>query len=145
MQSQVYSGARVAVKINGRDVAAAFVLSYHISTQAIEVETVDNVFPAEIMPTRIRASLSLRVYRTPDNDPVLDQIVAGLPSIHQKNHQDSFTQGRYIQIDIRDSNDKTIMYFPKAWVTDRQGGVSAGDFLTETWNVIAQNYTGPSS
>lgn len=143
MLPQVYSGARATISINKDMVAAAFVADYSIETRATEVETIDMVFPAELAPERVRISMNLKVYRTPYNDPVRDNIAPGLNEIGQKS-QYGFAESPYISIEIKDDLDQTILYLPRCWVVRRTGSASAGDFLTETWSIIAMDYVGPS-
>ncbi len=144
MMPQLYTGAKVSISIGGKLVAAAFVADYSIRTKASELETIDNVFPAELAPERIQVELSLKVYRHPDNDPVLDKIVAGSGSLGQS-EQTAFTQAPYIYLEIKDHNDQTILHVPKAWVNRRSGAMSAGDFLTEIWAVSGIGYFGPQN
>jgi len=144
MISQVYSGAKATISINGSIVAAAFVADYSIDTRASEIETIDSVFPLELAPERIRVSLNLRVYRSPDNDPVKDKIAPGRADMGQS-AQFGFTQANYLSIEIKDNNDQTIVYMPKAWLVRRSGGMSSGDFLVETWQIISLGYMGPTS
>lgn len=143
MIPQIYSGAKATIKINDQVVAAAFVADYSIDTKASELETLDSVFPMELSPERIRISLNMRVYRTSDNDPILDDIAPGSPDVGQA-AQYSFTQAKYLTIEIKDNYDKTILYLPKCWLIRRSGSMNAGDFLIESWQIIAMGYMGPS-
>lgn len=142
MQPQLYSGARTTVQINGETVAAGFVSSWDISTSASELDTVDTVFPVELVPDRIRVAMQIRVYRTPDNDPVVLGIAPGGSMIGQA-EQAAFTQSRYIQILVKDNLDQTILHIPKAWITRRSVTVSTGDFMTENWSITGIGYYGP--
>lgn len=140
--TQLYNGAKATVMINNVIVAAAFVADYVIETRASELETIDSVTPIELMPERIRVSLSLRVYRSPDNDPVRDKIAPGRADLGAQ-AQYGFTQANYITVEIKDNYDQTILYIPKCWVVSRSGNMSAGDFIVETWSILGMGYFGP--
>lgn len=142
MMPQIYTGARATIQINGETVEAGFVASWNIDTSATEIETLDNVFPAELAPERIRVSMSLKVYRTPDNDPSKSKFVASIGDIN-KPEQDAFTQAKYLTVNVKDSLDQTIFYVPKAWLVRRSASVSIGDFLVETWAITGIGYYGP--
>lgn len=144
MQPSLLSGAKVEILIGDKIVAAAFVADYSIETKGMEIEALDSVFPIEIAPDRIRVSMNLKVYRTPDNDPVLDKFTPGANALGQT-EQSAFTQSRYISLKVRDNYKNNIMTFPKAWITRRSGSVQVGDFLTENWAVLAIGYYGPQS
>lgn len=144
--TQLYCGAKATVMINNTIVAAAFVADYRIDTSASPLETIDVVTPVELMPERIRVSLNLRVYRSPDNDPVRDKYAPGrIEDTVGPSAQYGFTQAKYITIEIKDNNDQTILYMPKCWLTSRSGSMSAGDFIVETWSIIGMGYMGPAS
>lgn len=139
---QLYSGARATVVINGQPVVAAHVADWTIETRATEIETLDCVFPLEIAPDRVRVSMNLRVYRTPDNDPVASDFIAGSNTQGQP-EQNAFTQAKYISVEIRDSNDATICYLPRAWIVRRSASLAHGDFMTETWAIVSMGFMGP--
>ena len=143
MISQVYSGAKATILINNKVVAAAFVADYSIDTRATEIEALDYVYPFEIAPERIRVNMSLRVYRTPDNDPVLDEFAPGRADLGTQG-QYGFTQARYITIEIKDNYDQTILYLPQCWLVRRSGSMNAGEFLVENWSITSIGYMGPS-
>lgn len=143
MQSQLLNGAKCTISMNGAQVAAAFVADYSLETMAQEIETIDSVFPAEIAPTRIRVSMNLRVYRSPDNDPIQDGYISSASALGQT-EQTAFLSGKYLYIEIKDNLDNTILVIPKAWIVRRTGSMSAGDFLTENWSIIGRGYYGPA-
>lgn len=140
---QLYSGARCQVLINGEVVAAAFVADWSIDTSATQIECIDSVFPYEIAPDRVRVSMNLRVYRSPDNDPVLDGYAPGTNSIGQS-EQEGFTQAKYISLEIKDNNNKTIIYLPRAWIVRRSSSMAHGEFLIENWSIVSIGFIGPS-
>jgi hypothetical protein len=144
MLPQVYSGARCVVSINGTPIAAGFVADYTIETRATEIETVDSVIPGELAPERIRVAMNLRVYRTPDNDPILSGYAPGSASLGQT-EQKAFSQSKYLYIEIKDTNDRTVMHIPKAWLVRRSGQLQMGDLMTESWSIIGMQYLGPTT
>jgi len=144
MQGQVYTGARATCSINGELVGAAFVTDYSIETKVTEIETIDSSFPAEIAPDRIRVAMNLRVYRTPDNDPVLTGIAPGGAAIGET-EQINFLTSDYILIEIKDRLDQTILHIPKAMITRRSASINMGDLMTENWSIVGIGYLGPTS
>jgi len=143
MLPQVYSGARCVVSINGQPVAAGFVADYTIETRASEIDAIDMVFPAEIAPERIRVAMNLRVYRTPDNDPVIADVAPGSANLGAA-EQKAFTQAKYLYVEIKDLNDRTVFHIPKAWLVRRSGALNMGDLMTEAWGIIGIGYLGPT-
>lgn len=140
MQPQVISGARVLCKINNQGVAG-FVLDYQIDTEGTVLQGIDNIFPDEIAPNNVMAFMTLRVYRTPDNDPVAARFA---PGGDQAGAQADFTESPYVTIEVRDRvTDKTVLYFPKAWIAKRSGSVEAQGLLAETWSVKGIGFFGP--
>lgn len=145
MQPQVFNGSRATLSINGDVVAAAFVSDYTIETRAQEIETIDDVFPAELAPERIRVNMSLKVYRTPDNDPIQERYAPGAAKLGTA-EQTAFLSKAYIYVEIKDRiTGQTIFHIPKAWLVRRSGSVQVHDFLTETWSIIGLGYFGPTS
>jgi hypothetical protein len=143
MQPQVLSGQRTILKINNEIVGAGFVLDYSIETQDTVIQGIDNVLADEIAPNSINVSMSIRVYRTPDNDPVATLIA---PLGDSANVQDAFPKSPYITIEVRDkTTDKTILFLPKAFVTRRSGSVEAEGLLTETWSIKSIGFQGPGA
>lgn len=143
MQPTVYSGARVTISIGGDQVAAGFVADYNLETGAQPLDTLDSVFPLELMPTRITVSMNLRVYRHPDNDPVISGFAPGSANVGQT-EQTAFLSTPYIFIDVKDNFDNTILTIPRAMLIRRSGSVSTGDFLTESWAIQGIGFYGPS-
>lgn len=141
MQPQLLTGSKITVSISGNVIGAGFVLSYELDTGAQEINTIDNVFPSELAPNRIRVSLSMKVYRTKDNDPVSNGISPGSASLGQA-EQKAFTQSPYVSIEVKDNFDATVLSIPKAWVHRRSASVAVGDFLTESWTVTGIGFYG---
>jgi hypothetical protein len=130
--------------MGGKPVAAAFVADYTLETRASEIETIDNVFPAEIAPERVRVNMNLRVYRTPDNDPVLEKQAPG-SNLSGQIEQLAFSQSKYVFVEIKDNLGNNVMVIPKAMVIRRSGVMSAGEFLTESWQIVGIGFLGPQT
>jgi hypothetical protein len=142
MQPSLYVGAKCTFKINDDIVAAGFVAGYQIATSITEIETLDNVFPSELAPSRIRVTMDVKVYRHPDNDPVASGFAPGYPSVGSV-HQTQFLSSKYLTVTIKDSLDNNIIHLPKAWLVSRSGSMGAQDFVTETWSITGMGYFGP--
>ena len=143
MQPQLLTGSKITVSISGNVVGAGYVLSYELDTSGREILTLDNVFPSEIAPTRVGVSMSMRVYRTKDNDPVVTRIAPGSASLG-KAEQKAFTESNYVSIEVKDHFDATVLHIPKAWVHKRSASVAVGDFLTENWTISGIGFHGPA-
>ena len=141
MQPQVYAGWRVVCKANNQIVAAGFVVDYNIETAETTIQGIDNVFPDELAPQNVSVTMTLRVYRTANNDPVALGIA---PQGDNANAQKEFTESPYITIEIRDKiTDKTVIFLPKAWLFRRSGSAEAENLMTETWSIKSIGYFGP--
>jgi hypothetical protein len=142
MQPQLLTGAKITVSISGNVVGAGHVLSYELETGARDITTIDNVFPAELAPNRIRVNMGMRVYRSKDNDPVAEGIAPGSASLGQA-EQKAFTESPYVRIEVKDHFDATVLCIPKAWIQRRSASVAVGDFLTENWTISGIGFYGP--
>lgn len=143
MQPQVIAGWRVLVKVNNENFAAGSVLDYSIGTSAYEINTVDLVIPFELAPQRITVDMTLRVFRTPENDPAALGIS---PQGQSGNVQDYFTRSEYITVEVRDKiTDQIVIALPKAWIVRRTGGGEAEGLFMETWNIRSIGYQGPEA
>jgi hypothetical protein len=143
MIPQVLAGYRTVLKINNDVVAAGFVLDYSIETGEVDIHGLDNIVPTELAPDMIRVTMDIKVYRTPDNDPVGSLIA---PLGDSANPLDAFTKTPYISVEIRDKQtDKTILFLPRAWLFRRSGSVDAENVLIETWNIKSIGFYGPGS
>jgi hypothetical protein len=141
MQPQVLAGYRTILKINNDIVGAGFVLDYSIETAEVTISGLDNIVPSELAPDKIVVMMNIRVYRTPDNDPVATLIA---PLGDNANALDSFTKTPYITVEIRDKQtDKTVIYLPRAWLFRRSGTVDAENLLVETWSIKSIGFYGP--
>jgi hypothetical protein len=144
MQAALYSGAKLTLSISGNVVGAGFVMDYRIDTRMDEIEGIDTVFPVELAPSKIKVSMNMRVYRHPDNDPVVLQYAPGTGAAGSA-EQAGFLASPYVTVEIKDSLDQTILYIPQFMIESRSGSVSMGDFLTEFWSGRGIGYRGPSA
>jgi hypothetical protein len=118
-------------------------MDYSIETSETTIQGIDNILPDELAPQNVTVNMTLRVYRTPDNDPVATKIA---PPGDGANPQDDFSKAPYIAIEVRDRvTDKTVLYLPKAWLTRRSGSVDAENLLVETWQIKSIGYIGPGA
>lgn len=141
MQPQVISGARTILKINDEAFAAGFVVDYSIDTDAQIIQGIDNVFPEEIAPQIINVSMNIRVYRTPNNDPVTLGIA---PKSEKISAQQDFLKSPYIQVEIRDKlTEKTIFYLQRGFLVRRAANMESIGLLTETWSIRGIGFIGP--
>lgn len=145
MQPLTITGARTIIKFNNELFAAGFVLDYSVETSASVIQSIDSVLPQEIAPEHIFVSMSLKVYRTPENDPVTLGIAPG-GDMSGPDYQRAFASSQYITVEIRDRvTDKTVLFLPKAFVTKRSGSSESEGILSETWSIKSIGFIGPGS
>lgn len=110
-QSAKYaSGPRTVLKINGKVVGFAFGISWRIQTAVTEIQTIDDVFPAELAPQRISVEGSLSALHIPG--------VSAGTELWQPDALNFLFQ-QYITIEVRDSTDQLLFYTSKAMITSR--------------------------
>lgn len=144
----VHAGWRAIIKFNNDIFAAGFVLDYTIDTSHTLIQGIDNILPDELAPETIRVQMNMRVYRTPDNDPVVLGIAPGGDSVEGGSiqAQKNFTSSKYINVEIRDKvTDKTILFLPKASLFRRSGQGEAENLITENWSIRSIGYFGPGA
>jgi hypothetical protein len=145
MQPLVLSGARTIFSVNGSQIAAGFVMDYRIDTSIDAITSVDNILEEELAPSRITVFMNVKVYRTPDNDPVTLGIAPqGGDQSNPSLQANPFSMSPYIVIEVRDRiTDKTVLYLPRARLLSRSGTVQAEDLHVETWSLRSIGYMGP--
>lgn len=105
------SGARCSLKINGRLVGFAFGISWRINTSVTEINTIDDYFPAEIVPQRVTVEGTINALHIPGQS-------AGT-ELWQPDALNFLFQ-QYITIEARDSaTDQLLFYTSKAMITSR--------------------------
>lgn len=105
------SGARCVLKINGKVCGFAFGVSWRINTSVTEINTIDDYFPAELVPQRIQVEGTLNALHIPGTS-------AGTELWQPDSLNFLFQQ--YITIEVRDSaTDQLLFYTSKAMITSR--------------------------
>jgi hypothetical protein len=123
------SGARTTLKINGKVVGFAFGVSWRIQTAVTEIQTIDDVFPAELAPQRIQVEGSLNAMHIPG-------ISAGT-ELWQPDALNFLFQ-QYITIEVRDTSDQLLFYTSKAMITSRTEDIRVDSLanVTLSWKAI---------
>lgn len=123
------SGARTILKINGKVVGFAFGISWRIQTAVTEINTIDDVFPAELAPQRISVEGNLNAMHIPG-------ISAG-SELWQPDALNFLFQ-QYITIEVRDTSDQLLFYTSKALVTSRAEDIKVDSLaqVTLSWKAI---------
>ncbi len=104
------SGARTILKINGKVVGFAFGIGWRINTAVTEIQTIDDVFPAELAPQRITVEGNMNALHIPG--------VSAGTELWQPDALNFLFQ-QYITIEVRDSTDQLLFYTSKAMITSR--------------------------
>ena len=106
------SGARTILKINGKPCGFAFGVSWRITTMATELQTIDDVFPAELVPQRVSVEGTISALHIPGQ---------GVGQQLWQPDALNFLFQQYITIEVRDSaTDQLLFYTSKAMITSRQ-------------------------
>lgn len=131
-QAKYASGARTVLRINGKPAAFAFGISWRISTIGRELDTIDNIMPEEIVPTKIKVDGHISALHIP-----------GLGAGAQLWQPDvmSFLFHQYITIEVRDSATNELLFFaPKAMITNRQEDIRVDQLANVSLSFIAIGY-----
>lgn len=116
------SGARCTLRMNGKIIGFAFAISWKITTDATEINTIDDYLPYELAPSRISVSGTISAFRIPGSGP---------GSLVLQSDALSFMHQRYVEIEVRDSQtDNLIFLTKKALVTNRTENIRT-DALAE--------------
>lgn len=106
------SGARCILKINGKIVGFAFGISWRINTPVMEINTIDEDLPVELVPQRQSVEGSISALHIPGTSAGSE---LWQPDVL------SFLFNRYIAIEVRDSQTDDVLFFTaKAMITSRQ-------------------------
>ncbi len=118
------SGARCVLRMNGKIVGFAFGISWKITTEATEIDTIDDYLPYELAPSRIMVNGSISGFRIPGSGPG----TLGLqPDILAFLHQ------RYVDIEVRDSQtDNLIFQTRRAMITSRTENIRSDNLAEMT-------------
>ena len=124
----VFSGARAVIKFNDAPLVFAMDVNYSIHTNVEVIRTIDNSIPDELAPTIVEASLNCKSFRIPGLSPAKLNL--------QPNVLATLKQ-QYATIEVCDRlTDSTVLYLPRAMMTNRTGGLSARSLAIETWSFI---------
>lgn len=106
------SGPRCVLKINNEICGFAFAVSWRITTQSTEINTIDDPFAYELAPQRVAVEGTLSALHIPGES-------AGT-KLWQPDVLNFLFQ-QYITIEVRDSaTDQLLFYTDKAMITSRQ-------------------------
>lgn len=123
------SGARTILRINSDIVGFAFGVAWRIDTSYTEIETIDDVFPAELAPRRIKVDGSISALHIPGKGPG--------PQLWQPDVL-SFLFNKYITIEVRDSQTNKLLFFTgKAVITSRHEEIRVDDLAQISLNFQA--------
>lgn len=95
MQSVLSSGARCHVYVNGQRYGECISIQYEVSNPFYPVETIDEVVPVELAPTRMRVKGSIECYRVVGS--------GGLEGMGIAATSDKYARLKYCTIQIRDA------------------------------------------
>lgn len=126
------SGARVTLRMNGKIIGFAFGISWKITTEAVEINTIDDYLPYELAPSRITVNGTISSFRVPGSGPgsMLLQ-----PDVLNFLHQ------RYIEIEVKDSQTDNLIFLTKrALITSRTENIRTDALAEMTLNFKAIGY-----
>lgn len=134
------TGARTVIKVNGKPVVFAFQVSWTVTTDQVEINTIDDPLPHEIAPRRITVSGTLGGFVIPGQSATTEVIQSNVLS---------FLSNKYISIEVVDSQTQSILFKTNsAVVTNCSTTSNAGQPATMTlqWKAIGwQNEFAPET
>lgn len=123
------SGARTILRINSDIVGFAFSVAWHVDTSYTEIETIDDVFAAELAPRRVKVDGSISALHIPGKGPG--------PQLWQPDVL-SFLFNKYITIEVRDSQTNQLLFFTsKAVIANRREEIRVDDLAQVQLNFLA--------
>lgn len=123
------SGARCILKINGKVSGFAFGVSWRITTQVTEIQTIDDYFPYELAPQRVSVEGTISALHIPGQS-------AGT-ELWQPDALNFLFQ-QYFTIEVRDTTDQLLFYTKQAMITSRSEDIKV-DSLSNvqlSWRAI---------
>lgn len=129
-QAKYTSGARTTLKINNKLAGFAFSVSWKITTESMEVRTIDDYFPYELIPNRIMVEGTIGAFHIPGQSVTQEFIQANALS---------FLFHKYITIEVRDSaTDQILFKTNNAVITSRSEDLTAEQLgkIQLTWKAI---------
>lgn len=123
------SGARTTLKINGKIVGFAFGISWKINTPVVEINTIDDYLPYELVPQRVTVEGSIAALHIPGQS-------AGT-ELWQPDALNFLFQ-QYITIEVRDTSDQLMFYTSAAMITSRSEDIRVDSLANVqlTWKAI---------
>ncbi len=110
------TGARTILKVNNQLFGFAFSVSWRITTDVIDITTIDDYLPYEFAPRRISVEGTLSSFRIPGRGPTAEVMQASVLS---------FPFHKYISIEVRDSVSNALLFYTdKAVITTRAEDIS---------------------
>jgi hypothetical protein len=128
--AQFMSGARCALKINGKLVGFAFGISWTINTMVTEVNTIDDYLPYELAPQRVTVEGTISALHVPGQSPNTQGWQSDIMS---------FLFAPYISIEAWDEGtNQRIFATDKAMITTRSEEIRVDDLsnVTLRWRSI---------
>lgn len=104
------SGARTVIKINGKIASFAFAVSWRITTQVTEIQTIDDYLPYELAPQRVTVEGTISALHIPGQSPGTE--------LWQPDALNFLFQ-QYLTIEVRDTTDQLLFYTSTAMITSR--------------------------
>lgn len=104
------SGARTVIKINGKIASFAFGVSWRITTQVTEIQTIDDYLPYELAPQRVTVEGTISALHVPGQSPGTE--------LWQPDALNFLFQ-QYLTIEVRDVTDQLLFYTNTAMITSR--------------------------
>lgn len=123
------SGARCILKINGKVSGFAFGVSWKITTQVTEIQTIDDYLPYELVPQRVTVEGTISALHIPGKSAGTE---LWQPDVL------NFLFQQYITIEVRDTTDQLLFYTSKAMITSRSEDIKV-DSLSNvqlSWRAI---------
>lgn len=126
MLPEYFSGARCKLLIDGKTIGAALEVSWSVSGQMVEVRTIDNFAPTEIVPGQMGIKMSLKRVVDPRRTLGGDGLYSTMTSyLHQP----------YASVEVRDRMGNVI-FLARGMFTDLKGSVSNGQLGVESVDFI---------
>jgi hypothetical protein len=121
-KAKYVSGARVVLKINDSLMGFSFGVSWEISTDYREINTIDDYQAWELVPNRISVSGTISGFHLPHKSPTLIGIQSDVLS---------FLFDKYLTIEVRDSATNVLLFFTnKAVIVNRSEVINAESLAT---------------
>lgn len=124
------SGARITLKINGKLVGFAFAITWNITTEFIEINTIDNYLPYELAPRRVTVDGTISCLHIPGTSAGTE---GWQPDVL------SFLFQPYISIEARDAGTNQVVFSTdKAVIEQRSEEIRVDQLANVTlrWRAI---------